>query len=80
MGHHLLVGQLNLVCATDFYACNTVSGENSTTGLHYMLVFYRLPKIQNLVKTVENVLNLLDLTQDLEDDDIEGLGINTILR
>lgn len=34
--------------------------------------FFRLQKIQNLVKTVENVLNLLAI--DLDDDDIEELG------
>jgi hypothetical protein len=28
------------------------------------------------VKTVENVLNLLDFTRNLEDDDVEELGIN----
>ena len=38
--------------------------------------FYRLKKMQNLVKTVGSVLNILDPTQDLEDDDLEELGMN----
>ncbi|XP_028408932.1 nuclear pore complex protein Nup160-like [Dendronephthya gigantea] len=39
-----------------------------------MDVEMNLQKVQSLVKTVENVLNMLDISQDLEDDDIEELG------
>ena len=38
--------------------------------------FHRLKKTQNLVKTVANVLNILDPFQDLEDEDMEELGMN----
>lgn len=34
--------------------------------------------MQNLVKTVGNVLNILDPTQDLEDDDLAELGMNAV--
>ncbi|CAB3993284.1 nuclear pore complex Nup160-like [Paramuricea clavata] len=49
-------------------------GDTSKENQLLMDIEMWLLKIQNLVKTVENVLNLLDLTRNLEDDDVEELG------